>query len=308
MARVLLTGGAGFIGSQIAHELIDEGLSVVVLDKLTYAGRREHLAGLNCDLVVGDVCDPIAVRAAMHDCQFVIHAAAESHVVRSLDGPDAFFRTNIEGTRVVLESAQDLGVERVIHLSTDEVFGEVVNNEACGVDAPMRPGNPYAASKVGAEAVVHAWRHTYDLQTVIVRCTNNYGPRQHIEKAVPCWTAAALDGGPLPIDGEGTAFRDWLYVEDFSRGILALMRQFEPGSTWHFAGRQQRSNRQVAEAIAAIAGIPAVFRHRAERVGQDRCYCLDDSTTRAQLGWSPKIDLEEGLRRTVAWYRGERGR
>jgi len=303
MRRVLLTGGAGFIGSQLARDLVGTGAEVVVLDKLTYAGRREHLDGVDCSLVVGDVCDPRAVAAAMAGCDVVVHAAAESHVVRSLEAAQAFLRTNVEGTRVVLEAARRERVERVLHVSTDEVFGQVEDGVACGEDAPLRPGNAYAASKVGAEALVHAWRHTHGMSVTIVRCTNNYGPRQHPEKAVPCWTRAALGGGPLPIDGTGEAVRDWLYVEDFSRGVLAALEGWRDAATWHFAGWQHRTNQQMAELVADTVGVGARFERRPDRKGQDRRYALADRSTREALDWAPRVSLEEGLRRTVAWYR-----
>lgn len=303
MRRVLLTGGAGFIGSQLVRELLGAGCAVVVLDKLTYAGRRAHLDGLPCTLVVGDVCDPAAVQAAMRGCDAVVHAAAESHVVRSLGDPGAFLRTNVDGTRVVLEAAVAAGVRRVLHVSTDEVFGQVADGVACGVDDPMRPGNAYAASKVGAEALVHAWRHTHGLPAVIVRCTNSYGPRQHPEKAVPCWTRSALAGAPMPIDGDGSAVRDWLFVEDLSRGLLAALTRWEPGATWHFAGQQHRTNQAMAGAIARAAGAEARFERRRERKGQDRRYALDDTQTRRALGWAPQVSLADGLARTVGWYR-----
>ena len=303
MRRVLLTGGAGFIGSQLARDLVATGAEVVVLDKLTYAGRRENLAGVDCSFVVGDVCDPRVVAAAMAGCDVVVHAAAESHVVRSLGAAAAFLRTNVEGTRVVLEAALRARVDRTLHVSTDEVFGQVEDGVACGVDAPLRPGNAYAASKVGAEALVHAWRHTHGMPVTIVRCTNNYGPRQHPEKAVPCWTQAALAGGPLPIDGTGAAVRDWLFVEDFSRGVVAALDRWRDAATWHFAGWQHRTNQQMAEAVAETVGVEARFERRPDRQGQDRRYALQDAPTREALDWSPRVSIEEGLQRTVAWYR-----
>lgn len=305
MRRLLLTGGAGFMGSQLARDLVSAGWAVVVLDKLTYAGRREHLAGVDCELVVGDVCDAALVGALMGRVDAVVHAAAESHVIRSHADAGAFLRTNVDGTRVVLEAAAAARVAQVVHISTDEVFGEAADDEAFGPDAPMRPGNPYAASKVGAEALVHAWRHTYGLPAVIVRCTNNYGPRQHEEKAVPCWARAALDGDPMPVDGDGSAVRDWLFVEDFSRGIVAALERWTPGATWHFAGQQHLRNREMAEAVARACGAPPNFAFRAERQGQDRRYALDDAATRAALDWAPRVSLAEGLARTAAWVRAQ---
>lgn len=305
MSRVLVTGGAGFMGSQLVRTLAGEGWDVVVFDKLTYAARREHLEGVPCRLVVGDVCDLEAVGAALEGVDAVVHAAAESHVSRSVDDPASFVRTNVDGTRVMLTAAQRRGVERFLHVSTDEVFGSAPVGVSFKESDPLRPGNPYAASKVGAEAMVHAWRHTWDYPAAIVRCTNNYGPRQHPEKAIPCWILAALDGGPVPVHGLGTAVRDWLHVEDLARGVAAGLARWRPGAVWHFAGRQHLENRATARQIAEICG-GAELSFGAERRGQDARYDLDDEATRRELGWLPRVRLDEGLRGTVAWYRRHR--
>ncbi len=304
MTRVLLTGGAGFIGSALARALLEEGYAVRVLDLLTYAGRREHLAGLPVELVVGDVCDPAVVDEAMEGCAVVVHAAAESHVNRSLTDPSAFVRTNVDGTRVLLSAACARGVPRFLHLSTDEVFGAAPPGVRFGPDAPTRPGNPYAASKLGAEGMVHAWRHTWGYGAVMLRCTNNYGPRQHPEKAVPCWTLAALAGGPVPVQGAGEAVRDWLYVCDFAQGVIAALRRYRPGATWHFSGRAPLRNREMAERVIALAGGGPIT-WLPERQGQDMRYALDDEATRAELGWAPRVSLEQGLQETIAWYRAQ---
>ena len=309
MPTLLLTGGAGFIGSQLARTLTQAGWQVRVLDALTYAGRREHLAGLDCELVVGDVCDPRAVEGAMDGCQAVVHAAAESHVERSLLSPGDFLRTNVEGTRVVLESARLAQVERVLVMSTDEVLGEVLDGPPPGLDAPLRPGNPYAASKVGTEALVHAWRKSFELPAALVRCVNCYGPRQHPEKAVPWWARDALLGRRVPVQGLGTAVRDWLYVEDLARGVLLALERFRDGAIHHFAAHDQRPNlamaRLVLAACAARTGSTAQIELIAERQGQDRRYALDDAATRAELGWAPQVGLAEGLDRTVRWVAEE---
>lgn len=306
MSRLLLTGGAGFMGSQLARDYSAAGWDVVVFDRLTYAGRREHLADVPCRLVVGDVCDPRAVRGAMDGCEVVVHAAAESHVTRSLDEAGRFLQTNVEGTRVVLAAAVELGVRRVVHVSTDEVFGTAPGASAFEVDDRLRPGNPYAASKVGAEGLVHAWRHSFDLPVVMVRCTNNYGPRQHPEKAVPSWTRAAQSAGPerepLYVDGDGTAIRDWIFVEDFSRAMVRVLERWQDGATWHFAGRAPMENRAMAKRIAALGG-GAEVAFRSDRRGQDARYSLNDTATRAALDWAPRVGLDEGLARTMDWYR-----
>jgi len=303
--RLLLTGGAGFMGSTLARTLSAAGWQVTVLDLLTYAGRREHLEGVDCELVVGDVCDPVVVGQLVSGCDAVVHAAAESHVARSLGDDGHFTRTNVGGTRVMLTAAQLAGVPRFIYISTDEVFGQAPDGVSFGLEAPMKPGNPYAASKVGGEALVHAWRHSFDYPAAIVRCTNNYGPRQHPEKAIPSWSLAALSGGPVPVHGEGRAVRDWLHVEDFARGIARALERWRPSATWHFAGRQHRENREVARFIAdELGGAELAF--GPERQGQDCRYDLDDAATRAELGWAPAVPLDEGLRGTLAWIREHR--
>jgi dTDP-glucose 4,6-dehydratase len=311
VSRVLVTGGAGFIGSAVVRCLVEAGWSVVVLDRLTYAGRREHLAGVDCELQVGDVCDPAAAGRAAQGVDAVLHLAAESHVTRSLAGPEDFLHTNVTGTRVMLEAALGLGVPRFLHMSTDEVFGAAPDGVRFGPDDAHRPGNPYAASKVGAEALVHAWRHSFGYPAAIVRCTNNYGPRQHPEKAVPSWSLAALDGGPVPVHGMGAAVRDWLHVEDLARGLLLALERWRPGATWHFAGQQPLMNREMAGRVLREVGrqagrAPAAMEFGEERQGQDHRYALDDAATRAELGWAPQVGLDEGLAQVVAWYREHR--
>lgn len=305
MSSVLVTGGAGFMGSQLVRALLEAGHAVRVLDSLTYAGRRAHLDGLPVDLRVGDVTDPAAAAAAVADVDVVVHAAAESHVSRSLDDPGLFVRSNVEGTRVMLDAACSAGVPRFLHISTDEVFGAAPPGVRFGPEAALRPGNPYAASKAGAEAMVHAWRHCWSYPASMLRCTNNYGPRQHPEKAVPWWIGAALDGGPVPVHGRGESIRDWLFVGDFAAGVTAALARWRPAATWHLSGRQQLRNRDLAARIAArCGGADLVF--GPERQGQDARYDLDDAATRAELGWAPRVPLEEGLEITIAYYRERR--
>lgn len=302
MRRVLVTGGAGFMGSQIVRTLLEDGLEVSVLDRLTYAGRREHLAGLPVRLWVGDVTDAAAVAEAVEGMDAVVHAAAESHVARALDAPTAFILSNVEGTRVMLDLANKAGVRRFLHVSTDEVFGTSPPGVRFKPEDAHRPGNAYAASKSAAEGFVHAWRHTWRYPASILRCTNNYGPRQHPEKAVPWWILAGLRGGPVPVQGEGKAVRDWLHVRDLAQGVLLALRRWIPAATWHFSGGMPLENRQMAGRIAALTGGASLSR-LPERQGQDGCYALDDAQTRAALGWAPRVGLEEGLLETIAWYR-----
>lgn len=302
MSRILVTGGAGFMGSQLVRTLAGADWDVVVLDKLTYAGNRAFLAGVDHQFIAGDVCDSSAVKAAMEGADAVVHMAAESHVARSLHEPDVFFRTNVLGTRVVLTAACDAGIERFIHISTDEVFGAAPHDVAFGPTSPMAPGNAYAASKVAGEALVHAWRHTHGFGAAIVRCTNNYGPRQHPEKAIPCWTLAGLAGTSLPVHGEGLAIRDWLHVEDFAAGVLKGLAAFRGDGIWHFAGQSHVQNRDMAGRIAEVLGAPGLS-FELERQGQDSRYSLDDAATRAELDWAPQVSLDVGLEQTIQWYR-----
>jgi dTDP-glucose 4,6-dehydratase len=301
----LLTGGAGFIGSATARALVQAGWHVVVLDKLTYAGRREHLDGVAVDLVVGDVCDEDLVRQLVVGADAVVHAAAESHVGRALQDPTAFLKTNIDGTRTVLEESAKAGVPHVVHLSTDEVFGSAPAGQSFAIDAPLRPGNAYAASKAAAEAFVHATAHTLGSRATIVRCTNNYGPRQHIEKAIPGWIRAALDGEALQIHGDGSAVRDWLHVEDFAAGLLAVLSKGTPGDIYHFSGHNPLANKSVAAQIADMCG-GAELTHVADRPGQDARYALDDAGTRTVLEWAPYIPFAAGLKQTLEWIASQR--
>lgn len=299
--RLLVTGGAGFIGSQVVRECRARSWDVVVLDCLTYAGRMENLEGVPCTFVYGDVCDKEVVLRTMAGCDAVLHLAAESHVARSLGDASPFFRTNILGTQTVLSAALECGIERVVHMSTDEVFGAAVDGAPCGPDSPMRPGNPYAASKVGAEAAVFAWRHSFGSHATIVRCTNNYGPRQHLEKAIPCWAMAARAGGPVSIHGAGVARRDWLHVADCARGLVDCVEHWERSAIRHFAGRDIRRNRDVAQAVCDWFGGRKLV-SGPERPGQDAVYLLDDQHTRDVLGWAPRIRFDEGLSATLDWY------
>ncbi len=307
--RILLTGGAGFIGSALARALVASGREVVVLDKLTYAGERAHLEGVPIELVVGDVCDAALVAELVDGVAAIIHAAAESHVSRSLVEVAPFILTNVEGTRVVLEAAARAGVPHTVHLSTDEVFGSCPpGRPPFSPAAPLAPGNPYAATKAAAEAFVHATAHTFGYRATLVRSTNNYGPRQHAEKAIPCWIEAALGDGPLPIHGDGSPVRDWLHVDDFAEGLLAVLDRGTPGDVHHFSGGNGLRNRDVALRVLALCGRPDTnLSPGPDRPGQDLRYALDDSATREALGWMPRVDFAEGLAATVEWYRGSGG-
>ena len=300
---VLLTGGAGFMGSTVARHLLEAGWDVRVYDALTYAGDRANLDGLDVAFLHADVGDGNLLWPAVREADLVVHMAAESHVERSFTDGDRFIRTNVEGTRNVLAACVAAGNRPLLHVSTDEVFGSAADGVAFAEDAPLRPGNPYAATKAAAECLVAAWRNTFGLVTKVVRCTNNYGLRQHPEKAVAGWVRRAVAGAPLPLHGRGEAVRDWLHVDDFARGLVAVIAYEGPREMFHLAGRQPRTNREMAELIAGlVGGVPLV--EVPDRPGQDARYALDDAATRVDLGWSPRVPLEDGVAALVAAARG----
>jgi dTDP-glucose 4,6-dehydratase len=241
----------------------------------------------------------------MAGADVVVHAAAESHVTRSLEDATPFVRTNVEGSRVVVQAAADANVAHCIHLSTDEVFGSAAPEQRFGLNSPHWPSNAYAASKAGAECFVRAIRYRSNYPCTVVRMTNNYGPRQHAEKAIPCWIEHALSGHPIPIHGRGTAERDWLHVEDFASGIMQLIRRDRPGETHHFSGGNSQANRQVAEKIADLCASRPIL-EGPERPGQDARYALDDDQTRRALQWAPAISFEQGLASLIAWFNSRR--
>jgi len=300
--RVLLTGGAGFIGSNLAHALVSAEHEVTIVDKLTYAGDKSNLYGLDLEFIEGDICDTGLVKRLVQGKDVVINMAAESHVTRSFHGASDFIKTNVDGARIVVEAAISANVERVVHMSTDEVFGPAPVGVSFGVSDPHKPRNPYAASKSAAEAFINAIRNITGAELNIVRCTNNYGPRQHREKAIPCWITHALKGEPIPIHGEGTAERDWVHVRDLVAGILKILEAGSRSATYHFSGRNSQTNRSVAERVARLCGGGEIV-STPERLGQDMRYDLNDTATREALNWAPKISFDEGLRETIPWYK-----
>lgn len=318
--RVLVTGGAGFIGSALVRRLLAAGDQVVTLDALTYAGRRENLEAVeglgDHDFVHGDVCDPGSVARALEagPCDAVLHLAAETHVDRSLEDDGPFVRTNVEGTRVVLEGARARDV-RVVVASTDEVYGGLPRPDPQGPapnpftpDSPLRPTSPYAATKAAADLLALAAHRSHGQDVVVVRATNTYGPRQHPEKLVPVAITAALEGRPVPLYGDGLQRRDWLWVEDHVDGLVAALERGRAGSVYHLAGEEERTNLEVVRTVLGELDAPAdaVVRVR-DRPGHDQRYALETDGTARDLEWSPGTPLRAGLRRTVAWYREHRG-
>ena len=301
--RLLVAGGAGFIGSNFARiRARDHGDEVVVLDRLTYAGRRENLDDVEHVFVHGAIEDPAAVAEALDGADAIVNFAAETHVDRSIAAPDAFVQTQMEGTYVLLEAARERGL-RYVQVSTDEVYGSI--EEGTFTEAsPLRPSSPYSATKAGADLLVGSYVHTYGLNGSIVRGSNAYGPYQYPEKLIPLMVLNALHGDKLPVYGDGRQVRNWIYAEDFARGIGAVLERGVPGAAYNVGGPDERPNIEVVRRIVALTGASEdLIEHVPDRPGHDRRYSLSSDRVRG-LGWEPLVRFDEGLERTVGWYRG----
>jgi len=308
-SRVLVTGGAGFIGSNFVHHLLARvpDAHVVVLDALTYAGRRENLDGLPARSLTfqhGDIRDPEAVKQAMQGCDFVLNFAAESHVDRSIEKPGEFILTDVYGVFVLGEEARRQKVRRFIQVSTDEVYGEVLEGHATE-RWPLMPRSPYAASKAGGDRLAFAYWATYGLPVVVTRCSNNYGPRQYPEKLVPLFVTNAIDGEPLPVYGTGLNRRDWLHVDDHCGALVTLlMHPGIEGETFNIGANHELDVLTITATILELLGRPrTLIRHVEDRPGHDRRYAVDCTKIQQQTGWAPAIPFADGIRQTVEWFR-----
>jgi dTDP-glucose 4,6-dehydratase len=304
--RVLVTGGAGFIGSHFVRRLAQAGEEVVVLDKLTYAGNQENLDGVDHEFHHGDIADPDAVAEAAAGCRAIVNFAAETHVDRSILGPADFILTDVLGTQVLLDHARHHGL-RHVQVSTDEVYGDIEPNApAATEDAPLRASSPYSASKAGGDLQVLAYVRTYGVDALITRGANTYGPRQYPEKFLPLFITNALDGEQLPVYGDGRQRREWLHVDDHCAGIELALREGRAGEVYNVGG-QERENMDVVRRILDLTGGSAdLVRHVADRPGHDRRYAVDSAKLRG-LGWSPRHSFDAGgLEETVEWYRANR--
>jgi dTDP-glucose 4,6-dehydratase len=303
--RILVTGGCGFIGSHFVRRIAATGADVVVLDKLTYAGNPANLADVEHELVLGDIADAEAVARAGERCDAVVNFAAETHVDRSILGAAEFIETDVYGTYVLLEWARSTGV-RLVHVSTDEVYGDLPAGTSSLEEDPLRPSSPYAASKAGGDLQVLAHSRTYGVDAVITRGSNTYGPNQYPEKMIPLFTTNALEGEALPVYGDGRQSRDWLHVEDHCAAIELVLHQGESGGVYNVGGGDERENLEVAHRILELTGAgEELIRHVEDRLGHDRRYSLDSSKLRA-LGWSPQRSFADGLTTTADWYRSRR--
>jgi dTDP-glucose 4,6-dehydratase len=303
--RVLVTGGAGFIGSHFVKRLAAGGDEVVVLDKLTYSGNPANLEGVEHSFVRGDIADPAAVAEAGQGCEEVVNFAAETHVDRSILEAGDFIRTDVVGTHVLLEWARAADA-RFVQVSTDEVYGDVPPGVSSREDDPLRPSSPYAASKAGGDLQVLAYVRTYGVDASITRGSNTYGPNQYPEKLVPLFVTNALDGEPLPVYGDGRQTRDWLHVADHCAAVELVVRSGRPGQVYNAGAGEEVENLELTRRILELTGRDeSLVRHVADRPGHDRRYSLDSSKLRA-LGWRPAHRLDEGLVETVEWYRERR--
>jgi dTDP-glucose 4,6-dehydratase len=303
--RVLVTGGAGFIGSHFVKRLVAGGDDVVVLDKLTYAGNPANLDGTGVDLIVGDIADLEAVARAGVGCDAVVNFAAETHVDRSILGPQEFVHTDVLGTMTLLEWARATNA-RYVQVSTDEVYGDLEGGGSSLESDPLRPSSPYSAAKAGGDLQVLAFVRTYGVNASITRGANTFGPNQYPEKLVPLFVTNALDGEPLPVYGDGKQVREWLHADDHSAAIELVLHEGAAGGVYNVGG-EDHENLEVTHRILELTGADSsLVRHVEDRAGHDRRYALDDTKLRS-LGWAPQHSFGEGgLRETVDWYRANR--
>jgi len=303
--RVLVTGGAGFIGSHFAKRLVAGGDEVVVLDKLTYAGNPANLEGSGAELVVGDIADAETVARAAAGCDAIVNFAAETHVDRSILDPEAVVRTNVVGPNVLLEWARSSG-KRLVQVSTDEVYGDVGLDEAPRTESdPFRPSSPYSAAKAGGDLVVPAYVRTYGVDALRTHGANTYGPNQYPEKFLPLFVTNLLDGETVPVYGDGRQRREWLYVGDHCAAIDLVLREGAAGEAYNIGGSEQENLTMVDHFLRLTGRDASLVRHVEDRAGHDRRYSVDDTKLRG-LGWAPQMSLEDGLAATVEWYGANR--
>ena len=305
--KQLITGGAGFIGSNyVRYVLRETDDEVVVYDALTYAGNLSTLKDVDDDprysFVKGDICDPGTLEDAMRGCDAVVHFAAESHVDRSIVGSDDFVNTNCFGTNIVIDPARRLEIGRVVHIGTDEVYGSVEVGSSKEGD-PLEPRSPYSASKAGSDLIALSYHHTHGLPVTVTRCTNNFGPYQYPEKAIPLFTTNLLDGGKVPLYGDGLNERDWLYVADHCAAVHLVVERGQPGEIYNIGAGNETPNRVLVDKLLALLGKDeSAVDYVEDRLGHDRRYSVD-ITKVTELGWTRRRSLDEALEATVEWYR-----
>jgi dTDP-glucose 4,6-dehydratase len=310
MKRVIVTGAAGFIGTNFVRRALAQkrDWQLVGFDALTYAGNLENLAGLEAtgrfEFVHGDICDEHAVQAVLATPTWaVINFAAESHVDRSIHGGAEFVRTNVMGTQTLLDACRQAGIERYLQVSTDEVYGSLGAEGAFREDSPLAPNSPYSASKAGADLLVRAYQVTYGVPALITRCSNNYGPYQFPEKVIPLFVTNLLEGEQVPLYGDGMNVRDWIHVQDHCDALLLVLEQGRVGAVYNVGGDNELTNLALTKAILAGVGKDeSMIRKVADRLAHDRRYAVDFGRLKSELGWTPQVPWEQGLRDTIQWY------
>ncbi|MYL66715.1 dTDP-glucose 4,6-dehydratase [Halorubrum distributum] len=305
--RLLVTGGAGFIGSNFVHHVLSTHTDdeVVTLDALTYAGSKTNLTGVldnpRHKFIEGDIRDRELVTNLVDDVDAVINFAAESHVDRSIEGAKPFVSTNVQGTQTLLDAANEAGIDRFLQISTDEVYGQVLDG-TFSEDDPLNPRNPYAATKAGADLLANSFHTTHDIPVVITRTSNNFGPRQHAEKLIPKFIQNAAAGESLPVYGDGSNVREWIYVEDNCRALDLVLREGNIGEVYNIGSHSEKTNLEVTEAILdAVGASDDLIKFVEDRAGHDQRYALDTDKIEA-LGWEPQYSFEDALERTVDYY------
>ena len=308
MAKVLVTGGAGFIGSCfVRHYLKKHPNDKVVNDLLTYAGNLENLSDVennpNYLFVHGNICDRNLVRDIISDCDFVVNFAAESHVDNSISNPEIFIETNVKGTLNLLQASKELGVERYLQVSTDEVYGTLGKDGYFYETTPLAPNSPYSASKASADMLTRAYYETYKLPVLNTRCSNNYGPYQYPEKLIPFFISKLLRGEKVPVYGDGLNVRDWLYVYDHCEAIDTVLHKGKIGEVYNIGGHNEKTNIEITKLILSAMGKDeSSIEYVKDRLGHDRRYAIANDKITAELGWEPSITFEEGIKITIDWY------
>ena len=308
--KIFVTGGAGFIGSNFIRQVLELGTKheIVNYDKLTYAGNLENLESVSNNpgyrFVKGDICDPEQVEEAMKGCQAVVHFAAESHVDRSIYEPAPVIETNVTGTFILMQVARKTGIEKFVHVSTDEVYGDMEADQFATEEFPLKPSSPYSASKASSDLLVRSYVRTFGFPAVLTRASNNYGPFQFPEKFLPLMITNAMDDKPLPIYGDGKQQRDWLHVEDHCRGIFRVLEAGKIGEVYNIGGLDVEENLTMVRRVLGALGKPdSLMTSVKDRPGHDRRYALDCAKIERELGWKAEVKLEDGLRQTIDWYK-----
>ncbi len=311
MKSILVTGGAGFIGSNFVHFMLNKypGYKIVNFDTLTYAGNLENLSAVekhpNYTFVKGDICDRAAVLKAFreHAIDSVVHFAAESHVDRSITGPAIFVHTNVVGTQVLLDASREVGIEKFLHVSTDEVYGSLGATGYFTEETPLHPNSPYSASKASSDMLVLAYQHTFGFPGVVTRCSNNYGPFQFPEKLIPLLIANALNDKPIPVYGDGSNVRDWLYVEDHCSALDTVLHNGKVGDVYNIGGHNEWKNIDIVKLVLKEIGKPeSLITYVKDRPGHDKRYAIDAAKIKNELGWVPAYQFESGIKKTIEWY------